>query len=611
MPRYRFLSDRNAREIAVFFAAVALGVAAFAILRPDPRPGVRLTPIDLPPGAGLHPAESLFDVSDDGSTLVYRASRPDGESELRWRRLGLGSDAAPGERDSSVTAIPGTEGAGLPAISPDGNDVAFTSGDQPARVRSVSLDGGSARTLVTDAIPRGVAWSPDGLWIYYTNTARGLSRVSTAGGASEVLTVAESIVGESLHWAVDVLPGGRALVYTESLLGEDDPRIRVLDLVTGEERDLWSGSFARYSTTGHLVFSSIDEAGLSAVAFDIDRLDLVGRPERAVAGVVRQGPWPLFAVSRSGVLVYARPSGSVTVSPAWVERDGGFTPVDPGWSFPGHRTWSSVALSPADDRLIVSRPFDDGSWHLWLRSLRTDGAPVRLTHDGEVNYRPTWSSDGQSMTYISDREGQADLWRQRIDDPTSAGRILDRPGVVRNGFVSPDARWIVFREGEAPVADIFAARSDGVSGTIPMAASSAGERSPALSPDGRWLAYTAFEEGAWQVWVTSFDTTSERWRVSSDGGEEPVWAHSGAELFFRDAANQLVSVAIAPGANFAPGPPRVLFSTLAFLGSDGRAQYDISSDDHRFLMLRIVEGADLELVRADHLLAGLSRGGGE
>ena len=55
-----------------------------------------------------------------------------------------------------------------------------------------------------------------------------------------------------------------------------------------------------------------------------------------------------------------------------------------------------------------------------------------------------------------------------------------------------------------------------------------GARSPTLSPDGRWLAYVSNEAGREEIYVRPFpDADSGRWLVSTDGGVEPVWAHSG------------------------------------------------------------------------------------
>ncbi len=74
-----------------------------------------------------------------------------------------------------------------------------------------------------------------------------------------------------------------------------------------------------------------------------------------------------------------------------------------------------------------------------------------------------------------------------------------------------------------------------------------------MSPDGRWLAYASNESGQYEVYVRPFPNTNDgKWLVSTDGGEEPVWAHSGRELFYKGGGN-LMSVEVLPGPTFVTG----------------------------------------------------------
>lgn len=593
------MTDKDAREIVGFLVLVTATVIALLFLRPPPPDPMTRVPVRIPADQAFHPTVGLFDVSRDGSLMVYRRQGDEGASEL-WARRWAASDATP---------IRDTDGASLPAISPDGREVAFTAAGDPARIRVASVQGSASRTIADSAAIGGVRWSPDGAWVYYTNAASGLSRVTAHGGPPETVTRVDSLGGDQFHWGVEVLPGGRAIVYTASVLGVVDPRIRALDLETGEVKDIWSGSFPRYSESGHLLFMEAAGASLLAAPIDLESLELVGSPVPVVDGLSHPEDWPLFSVSQTGTLLYARPLGAVNVAPVWVERDGTARELDPGWSHRGHPTYSSLALSPNGDRLAISIPHSGGTWDLWVKPLGLDAGPLsRLTFEGPFNYRPTWSRDGRSLTFISDRDGQADLWTKGADGTGTAERSLDRQGVIRNGFHSPDGAWMVFREGEAPVADIFAIRRNAGIEAVPLVVTESGERSPALSPNGRWLAYTSNESGEWHVWVTAFlQEDSRRWHVSPDGGQEPVWANSGLELFYRNWANELVAAHVIEDPTFELGNQEVLFSMEDYLGSDGRPQYDVSPDDERFVMLRIEEGGEIGLVRVENLFEELRR----
>jgi Tol biopolymer transport system component len=84
------------------------------------------------------------------------------------------------ESDPSVTV-------GLPVWSPDGRSIAFVS----SRGRTgfdfgvwlVNPDGTDVRNIATHGL--GMAWSPDGRWIYYTESSAGaLYKISSSGGAA-------------------------------------------------------------------------------------------------------------------------------------------------------------------------------------------------------------------------------------------------------------------------------------------------------------------------------------------------------------------------------------------------------------------------------------------
>ena len=85
---------------------------------------------------------------------------------------------------------------------------------------------------------------------------------------------------------------------------------------------------------------------------------------------------------------------------------------------------------------------------------------------------------------------------------------------------------------------------------------------PAISRDGRWLAYTSEETGRREVFVRPFpDVGGGKWQISTDGGEQPVWAHNGRELFFLKPVTSEVAVAefSTTAESFQRGRVTVLF----------------------------------------------------
>jgi eukaryotic-like serine/threonine-protein kinase len=129
-----------------------------------------------------------------------------------------------------------------------------------------------------------------------------------------------------------------------------------------------------------------------------------------------------------------------------------------------------------------------------------------------------------------------------------------------------------------------------------------GEIAPAISPNGRWLAYTSNESGQYEVYVVPFpNTATAKWAVSTHGGTEPLWSHSGKELFYRDVAGNLIAVKVRSTPTFSPGRSTVLFPAAAYFSWANGAQYAVAPDDRRFIMIRRVAGsAPEELVVVDN-----------
>ena len=293
-------------------AALFALTTAWPLLRPDPpRPLTRVS-VHIPEDQFFHPTRGDFDLSADGSLLVYRGVGDDGQP-LLWVRRWDALDAMP---------IRDTDNGRRPAISPDGQEVVFDAGGGAIRV--VPLQGGVSRTLTESAasnfgVPR---WSLDGAWIYYRDASAGLSRVPSGGGAAEIITVVDTAAGDGSHFFVDLVPGGRA-VYQVGGPGNVS-RIQAVDVETGEVKDLTEGRYPRYSATGHLLFQDATEAILLAAAFDVERLELTSVPlplAEALMPVGGSNPGS-FAVSRTGRLVYRIGGGGGRVAPTWLGRDG-------------------------------------------------------------------------------------------------------------------------------------------------------------------------------------------------------------------------------------------------------------------------------------------------
>ncbi len=175
---------------------------------------------------------------------------------------------------------------------------------------------------------------------------------------------------------------------------------------------------------------------------------------------------------------------------------------------------------------------------------------------------------------------------RRANRSAPATLLRDEEQAIDEVTYSPDGEWLVYRVN-AESRDLYALRIGGDS-AVALVATEYEETSPAVSPDGRWLAYASNESGRYEVYVRPFPNTSDgKWLVSTDGGREPVWAHSGRESFYKGNGNLMVAE-VLPGPNFVTGERRVLFSIQGFRSAPVHQLYDVTPDDQRFVMIRNV-----------------------
>jgi Tol biopolymer transport system component len=188
-----------------------------------------------------------------------------------------------------------------------------------------------------------------------------------------------------------------------------------------------------------------------------------------------------------------------------------------------------------------------------------------------------------------------------VDGIATPEPLLELPDEDVDEFLwSPDGDWLIYRTGTTDNnRDVFAKRLGPDTATIAAAARPGiDERSPALSPDGRWLAYVSNETGEDEVWVRPFpDVDRGSRQISVGGGVEPVWSGSRNELFFRGPRG-LTSAEIGERGDFSLGVMNALFSSDPYLSFPPHRAYDYDEGRDRFAMIRraLDEGTPSQLI---------------
>jgi len=554
--------SRATTGFAVLSAALAT-VAVYSLLTSSDRPQP-VTRFELTIEESVSTVSTLA-LSPDGSRLVYVGSAPNGRMQL-WQRFMDGLEPQP---------IEGSLGGSNPVFSADGASLAFMA---DGGIKTVSLSGGPANTVVDHFLTNSYVsmdWGDDGM-IYFNDGDLEIRRVPASGGAPELLP----ITGENVH----ALPDGQGLIFRRG------GQITASSTDGESPTPLFPGLMARYATSGHLVYVT-EEQALHAVPFDPSSRRVTGPAVTLVERVyVNTGRTAQFTVSASGTLAYMPDPGG-----AWelvkVARTGAVEVIHPDAGTP----FLSLDVSPDETRIAVSvgaernRVGASAEQHIWIKHLE-GGQLTRLTFEGSVNLRPAWAPDGQSIAFISNRGGGYDLWTTRADGVGSAELVADVEASLFSASWSADGEWLFTQGGSPGARDILAMRPGRDSVPLPLIADAFDERAPALSPDGRWLAYVSNESGGSDVFVRPFpNVEAGRWQVSQGDGREPTWAHDGGELFYRArAGGEMVAAQVATTPGFRVVDSRVLFPTTEYYqtGGGGVPTFSVSQDDEHFYMIR-------------------------
>ncbi len=587
-PREKGLWRRILPWVAFAFMVVLSAAALWYFRSSQSSPaeaGVIRFDVHLPEGdsfQGVGISGSAIDLSPDGSEVVYAARR--GKIRHLFRRA---------LAEFEPVMIPDTQGAVAPILSRDLTWITFASGRQVKRVHAQT--GGSTVIGTTEASVRlfdvdiaffGGCWLTEGD-LLVSECTRGLRLFSLRSGQKETVTdvLKPSQQIEHQHQFPQMLPGQKWILFT-IWNTPIDSSIAVRSWETGQQKVLLRpGSYARYSPSGHIVFAW--QGNVFAVPFDLERLEVTGSAVKVIEGVMMQEDRGAahFSISEQGSLAYVPgPYVRSQQELVWVDLKGNVEDLD----FPPPDR--NVSLSPDGKRVLVTRLPDSGpNPEIWVYELDR-GVARPLTGQDSQSYWALWTPEGDRALFCSslDRLLSISLYitaadGSRTPEPLStADRTFQIPYSI-----GPAGREVAFQQG-METWDIWMLPLEGK--PYPLLQAPYAEIHPAISPDGRFLAFASDESGRFEVKIRPLSGKGETVQVSSEGGWEPVWSRDGSKLYYRNlAGSRLMTVSIDASQTIKAGNSRVVVENNLMVGGFpfGR-NYDVSPDGKRFLMIRYI-----------------------
>jgi serine/threonine-protein kinase len=521
-------------------------------------------------------------LSENGSRLAYLVTK-NGVRQIATRRLD----------QAAASLVPGTERANGMFLSPDGEWVGFFA---DGKLRKTPVQGGPVITLCDFTDARGAWWGPDGYIVASLALGAGLVRLPDSGGAPEPLTD-PALTDEATHRWPQVLPNGAVLFTGHKMtMNYDEASVEVLPRGSKTGKVIQKqGYYGRYVPSGHLLY--VNRSTLYAVPFDLKRLEVRGKPVPLLDDL---GGNPGNAAgryeARNGLLVYfghrALPRST---SVAWLDPALGLVkiPLEPN-------RYATPRISPDGNKLAfsVSREREGSDIVVW--DLRRNSG-VRLTFQHQ-NMAPLWTPDGKHIVYEAVMQESVAIRWVRADGAGETRTLYETRNELQPSSFSPDGRLFVFAEVSRNSAyNLF---------TMPLDLSDpenpeAGKPEPllpaepfnwqgAVSPDGRWLAYSTGGSGnRGRLYVRPFPPgphDSSKWEVAGDGSNFPVWSRTRRELLFGQGSKVMVLEYAAEKDSFAAGQPRewvqsrVRHDERVVPGASLR-NFDLSPDGKRLVVM--------------------------
>lgn len=433
--------------------------------------------------------------SPDGHTIAFFAYR-DGGYDI-WAVNPDGTN----QRKLTWGAFDDRE----PVFSHDGTRIAFSSDrgnpmGSDYNIFTLDLRTG-AITQVTTATSEEFmpTWSPDDREIAFASNrdgGSGLFAVTLASGVERKLRTVEGGRVDAPSWG----PGGDLLYHvtqgsqsryevdgTPVTGGENVFAFRASWASAGEYLYVSDGKIRRRSTSGLPVQTIEFTATLTAVPADYTRRlrDFTSTAPRKVLGLVRP------VLSPDGTQIAFAAVGDIYVMPV------------------------------------------------------AGGTPTNLTRDAALDTDPSWSPDGSSLVYSSDKDSpHLQLWihnmksgqsRKITNITTQPQGASFSPDGTRIAFFNVDGQW---RVAEMSVLDLGTGRITKIHDSLPQPGT------PTWSPDGKRVALAGiapmtvrFREGTNQVQTISTEGGKDQWyapvpllSIDSRGGCGPVWSPDGTKM---------------------------------------------------------------------------------
>lgn len=400
------------------------------------------------------------------------------------------------------------------SISRDGRFFAHSELDENGRqrLRLVQLDAPGSKELIPSiqGVYRGITFTPDGSWIYFTvfgvkeNTTSGtLYRVSLLGGARQELL-------ENVDSAVAFSPDGKRFAFFRSLPETSRDQLIIADTegknlqvlserVKPQQFYLASTREAPdWSADGRFIASPVGNMGTDGQSMTVAIIDAEsGREQTVTKKAWRRVGNTKWMKDGNGLLMTATESDT---DPYQIFRvslpNGEVAPV-----YPDLHDYRSISLS-TDGRLFAVTTEKSSTLYTTTTNDLTQTVRIGTGLNEEGSWGLSWTPSGE-IIYVSLESRNLDLWSRGVVPESPHRQLTFQMGADIYPTVSVDGRYIVFVSNRTGTPHLWRINSDGTD--LKQLTNGSEESFPQITPDGNWVIYSSRTEGRPSLWGVSID----------------------------------------------------------------------------------------------------------
>jgi Tol biopolymer transport system component len=198
-----------------------------------------------------------------------------------------------------------------------------------------------------------------------------------------------------------------------------------------------------------------------------------------------------------------------------------------------------------------SREPGEKAWYVHV--MDSDGSNrVRLV-EGQAGFlaAPSWSPDGSQIAFVSDVDGETDIWVMSSDG-SSLVNLTEHEAKDHSPAWSPDGEWIAFASvRDSLYWELYRMRPDGSDVERLTWWEDASDLSPTWSPDGTRLAFASKRDGNWEIYTMDRDGGNLA-RLTEHPADDtnPAWSPDSSRIAFvstRDGYAEIYLIPIVGG----------------------------------------------------------------